>query len=321
VRVDTSLVPIIEVDPELLDFGDVTVGQEATLSVDIRNNGGASLSVSQLFLNGAGRTSYRVTEGTGGFTVAPGAAVRRDVVFEPDAAGAKLAELEFRSDDAATTIVRVSLSGNGIGVPQIAVTPAPPGPVEFGEVELGVEAARTVTLRNPGTGDLTLTRVELSPAGSPDFSIASGAGGGVLAPGASRRVELVFAPESDGAKSSTLRIESDDVDVADRVIDMQLTGTGLRSGDEFRRGDSNQDGRVDISDGIRIINRLFLGAEPFLCDSAVDANDDGRQDVSDAIKVFGFLFIGESAPTAPGPFECGLDPTPDSLDCQQPVCP
>ena len=48
------------------------------------------------------------------------------------------------------------------------------------------------------------------------------------------------------------------------------------------------------------INRLLLGADPFVCDDAADANDDGQQDVSDAIKVFGFLFVGDPAPPAPG---------------------
>ena len=84
--------------------------------------------------------------------------------------------------------------------------------------------------------------------------------------------------------------------------------------EDFRRGDVNVDGVVDISDGIRIINRLFLGADPFPCDDAADANDDGTHDVSDAITVFGFLFLGDQSPPAPFP-TCGRDPTEDDLGC------
>ena len=78
--------------------------------------------------------------------------------------------------------------------------------------------------------------------------------------------------------------------------------------------------RVDVSDGIRIVNRLFLSAGPFACDDAADANDSGSIDLSDAIRVFGFLFQGEPPPLAPGPFECGNDPTDDALHCAESAC-
>ena len=90
---------------------------------------------------------------------------------------------------------------------------------------------------------------------------------------------------------------------------------------DFRRGDVNNDGAVDISDGIRIVNRLFLGAGPFVCNDAADANDSGVIDLSDAIGVFGFLFQGALPPRDPGPFDCGIDPTDDALDCAESGCP
>ena len=82
----------------------------------------------------------------------------------------------------------------------------------------------------------------------------------------------------------------------------------------FRRGDSNGDGGVDLSDAIYILRSLFLGGEPLPCLKAADANDDSRVDVSDPVKILGVLFLGE--PALPAPSEaCGADPTGDALGC------
>jgi len=93
-----------------------------------------------------------------------------------------------------------------------------------------------------------------------------------------------------------------------------------RAGDvvvaQFVRSDVNDDGRRDISDAVRILDWLFLGANDPPCADAADANDDGRVDISDASWILGYLFLGAIAP--PAPFEaCGLDPTADALDCRE----
>jgi hypothetical protein len=82
----------------------------------------------------------------------------------------------------------------------------------------------------------------------------------------------------------------------------------------FRRGDSNDDGKADISDAIRILGFLFTGSARPPCMKAADSNDDGKVDISDAIGILGFLFLGSAPPRAPFG-ACGTDPTPDSLDC------
>lgn len=70
-----------------------------------------------------------------------------------------------------------------------------------------------------------------------------------------------------------------------------------------RPGDCNQDGHLDISDGICLLGHLFLGSPSRLpCaggsigDPAnvtlLDGNGDESVDITDAIHVFGFLFLG-----------------------------
>jgi len=91
--------------------------------------------------------------------------------------------------------------------------------------------------------------------------------------------------------------------------------------DDFRRGDCNADGNLDIGDAIFLLDGLFGGGVAGSCESACDANDDGNVDIGDAIWKLAFLFSGGAAP--PAPFAaCGADPTPDGLGCAAfTVCP
>ena len=94
-------------------------------------------------------------------------------------------------------------------------------------------------------------------------------------------------------------------------------------GDQFLRGDANLDLGFNIADPIRALGALFGSPpEPLDCPDAGDANDDGALNIADAIYMLGAIFSGGDAPPAPGPLVCGLDPTPDALDCPTtPACP
>ena len=86
----------------------------------------------------------------------------------------------------------------------------------------------------------------------------------------------------------------------------------------FRRGDVDRTGDVAITDGIFILNWLFMqGPEPACVDSA-DADDDGSVLLTDGVFLLNFLFAG--GPPLAEPTECGIDPTPeDELGCETPV--
>jgi hypothetical protein len=89
----------------------------------------------------------------------------------------------------------------------------------------------------------------------------------------------------------------------------------------FRRGDANADGQTNISDPVLILNWLFLGEEAPACRDAADGNDDGLVNLSDPIMVLDYLFLGRESPPAPGPDECGVDPTEDDIpECGPESC-
>ena len=92
---------------------------------------------------------------------------------------------------------------------------------------------------------------------------------------------------------------------------------------EFRRGDSNADGRVDISDAVYTLGFLYLGGASTPCRDAADANDDGAVDISDPILLLDRLFISGSRAVIPPPgiYACGLDPAGDGVGCAgYPAC-
>ncbi|MCZ6794501.1 MAG: hypothetical protein O7J95_12905, partial [Planctomycetota bacterium] len=97
------------------------------------------------------------------------------------------------------------------------------------------------------------------------------------------------------------------------VEEHQATTVGpRREPSPFKRGDSDGDGAVDMTDAIVTLNSLFTGGPTPSCLDAVDSNDSGDIDLSDGVFTLLWLFTGGAAPLDPGPAACGLDPTPES---------
>jgi hypothetical protein len=110
---------------------------------------------------------------------------------------------------------------------------------------------------------------------------------------------------------------SDHGTFADALI---LPAQGI-GGPRFVRGDPNGDGKIDLSDAVKILAYLFMGDPAPTCLDAADTDGSGVIDITDAIFFLSFLFLGGPPPESPYP-ECGIDPSTHALDCQSfPPCP
>ncbi len=99
------------------------------------------------------------------------------------------------------------------------------------------------------------------------------------------------------------------IDVTVEVIGEPVDPIG-----SFRRGDSNGDRALDLTDVIFTLSWLFTAGRAPECAKAADADDNGAVEITDAIASLDYLFRGGRKPGAP--FEsCGSDPTADALDC------
>ena len=96
----------------------------------------------------------------------------------------------------------------------------------------------------------------------------------------------------------------------------ELAG-GVVKATRFLRGDSDSSGAINITDGIFVLNFLFLGGPNPSCADAADADDSGTHNITDGIYVLNFLFLGGPNPPSPGTESCGDDPTVDDLDCAE----
>ncbi|MFN0060381.1 MAG: hypothetical protein ACKVX7_18145 [Planctomycetota bacterium] len=103
--------------------------------------------------------------------------------------------------------------------------------------------------------------------------------------------------------------------------EFQLTITEITGNTEFLRGDSNTDGLRNIADAIHTLNALFSGGPSSPCADAADTNDDGAVNIADAVYLLTALFPGGGPPVTL-PSSCGVDLTPDAIECgAPPACP
>ena len=104
--------------------------------------------------------------------------------------------------------------------------------------------------------------------------------------------------------------------VAAEIIIWLMQQTGQVDPFIFRRGDSNASGDLNITDGVFVLNYLFLGGPEPTCQDAADSDDNGQLNITDGVRILNYLFLGGPAPPAPGPNACG----PDTVEDDLPAC-
>ncbi len=230
IMVDLSGVPPanacdVDVGPPALDFGLVAKGTTQTLSTTIRNLGSVDCTV-DLSLTGSPDFALNPAAPATPFTVAPGTSVDVPVDYTPADLGADSGTLNITSNDPDPSPVTIGLSGAGLGVPDIAVSPTL---LAFGPVRTGATATLTTTISNVGDADLTIS--EFVFTGSPDFSLNAAAPTPpfVIASGSSVDVPVDYRPSVEKAVNAALWIASDDPD--ENPLAVSLTGTGVGNPD------------------------------------------------------------------------------------------
>src|SRR4051794_1647196 len=219
--------PVAGLSPTSLTFAGQTVGtQSASQTVTLANSGNADLTVSGVSLAGTNPSDFTiVTNGCAGATVAPGNSCAVAVRFAATASGARAASLTF-TDNAAGSPQSVALSGTGLaGKPAIAVTPKS---ITFPATLVRTTSAlQTVTVKNTGTGNLTIRSATVTSKKTPEFAISSNGcagAGATVPPGGSCNIVLAFTPTSAGGKKTgSLDIASD---APTAVVKVALTGQG-----------------------------------------------------------------------------------------------
>jgi len=204
-----------------IGFGDVPVGQPSgSQTVTVRNDGNTGLVISDVSLIGTNPADFAFSGSTG--TVSGGSTKSWGVTCTPTVAGNRAATLRIVSNDPNEANTDIALTCNGTSGALTVVSPATP--IAFTATDVGASSAPvTVTLRNSGSADVTITASPTVSAGP--FSISTPLSAPVtLVPGGTATVGLTFTPTADGTASATLSVPY--TAPAAQTLSVGLTGTG-----------------------------------------------------------------------------------------------
>jgi hypothetical protein len=232
----SSPAPFLTVSPTSLLFGDQAVATSSVAQgVTLTNSGNVAIDLSPIGISGANAGDFG--QGGCGSSIAVAGNCVTSVVFTPQAVGLREAALDI-SANAPSNATSVALSGTGVGVPDIDVSPTD---VNFGNRALGVPGSLTLTMSNTGSATLNYS-TSVTGAAAANFTVLGGGCGTSGSILATNNCQLLvdFTPSALGLRSATLVIASDDPD--ENPVNVTLSGTGIVK----VRGDFNGDNRSDI---------------------------------------------------------------------------
>ncbi|MCF7674168.1 MAG: choice-of-anchor D domain-containing protein [Akkermansiaceae bacterium] len=212
-----------------IDCGTTTIGSSSSPVVfTVRNTGTDNLTGLSLSIDGSDPDDFAL--GTlGSTTLAPGASTTFNITFSPNFIGPRSAAIHLASNDADEDPFDITLTGTGLGAPEIAVE-QPVGnnltdgaaTVDCGSLALGASNTLVFTVRNTGSADLTGLAISQDGAHSADFTVGT-PGASTVPPGASTTFDVTFTPGAAGTRSTTIQIASNDAD--ENPFDINLTGS------------------------------------------------------------------------------------------------
>jgi hypothetical protein len=219
--------PAIALDPDTLGFGSVTVGTtSAPRTSEIRNTGTATLTVTAIALCAAPATSAEFAFGSPALPleIAPGASATVSVTYAPEDVGTDTGCIAVTSDDPASPIVSLDLSGTGVTAPVPVIGLDPPA-LDFGTVAVGGSADLAVQVQNTGTADLSVTAIALCAGTSAEFGWTAPALPFDVPPDGSAEIAVTYAPAGTGTDSGCLALSHDAPGQAD-PLELPVAGVG-----------------------------------------------------------------------------------------------
>ncbi len=197
--------------PPSLSFGNVQTGTSQSLNDTVTNTGQSSLTISQITVTGTG---FGITGISAPLTLGVGESANFTVQFSPTATGAVSGNIAFATDDGT---VNIPLSGTGV---QAGSLTASPTSINFGSVVIGSAASQTVTLKNTGGENVTVTAGTVSGAGFSDSGLSLPL---TLAPNQTSTFTVSFSPTVTGAVNGNVALTVSGAP----ELDIALAGTGI----------------------------------------------------------------------------------------------
>lgn len=240
-----TAVPVVVWRPAVsqLDFGNVTAGTASAIqSVNVLNQGPGGVTLSVVNAVGADASMFGVVTTDpaacqAGRILFEGEPCRLDVRFVPGAAGARSASVQIASTGSSPPALPVVGTGVGVATAGVSLSASTLG---FGVTRVGTQSAPIeMVMSGSGTGSVRITALSVTgpftlrstTCASPPFTLSAGA---------SCSVVVAFVPQSAGAASGSMLVESNG-DPARR--EAALSGQGEAQADVGSGGCSLAKGR------------------------------------------------------------------------------
>ncbi|MDO6674910.1 choice-of-anchor D domain-containing protein [Tenacibaculum sp. 1_MG-2023] len=212
--------PGVDLSETALVFGNVEINQTKDATFTITNSGDADLEITGFEIKGDNAADFSTSATTE--TLAAGETKNITVVFEPTNVGEKTASLEVTTN---AGVKAIALSGKATATP-ISVIEFSESPVSFGNVEVGKDLSKNITVSNTGNADLEITNVSIiGGSSSSSFTVIGGTSSLIrtIAPGDTYTFEVKFTPSSQGFASGSIKFFNNS---SDNEASLPMNGTG-----------------------------------------------------------------------------------------------
>lgn len=200
--------PTAELSTQAVDFGEVVVGRQETLSVMVKNVGDGPLVIQSAGLDGTTSADFSFAE-LSSDAIDKGQEAELLISYLPDMVGQDYGRVQLASNDPDTPIANIDLAGLGVE-PEIVLDP---DILWFGEVTTGDSSSLSVRVNSRGSGSLEISDISLSEGleGEYGFMLPSTVSLPYAMPsGTSMDVVVTFSPESDGELNGELVFTTND---------------------------------------------------------------------------------------------------------------
>jgi hypothetical protein len=208
---------LLAANPTSLNFGNVQIGNNQTLSETLTNSGGSDVTITQATVTGTG---FSLSGLTLPVTLAAGQSKAFSVAFAPQVGGAVTGNLAVISN-ASNSTLNIALSGTGATAGFLSANPSS---LSFGSVQVGSSKTLSEVLTNSGGSTVTVSQATVTGTG---FSLSGLTLPLTLNPGQSFTFSAIFAPAVAGSVSGSISVISNG---SNPTLTIALSGTGTAAG-------------------------------------------------------------------------------------------
>jgi len=201
---------VVSAAPASLSFGDVAVGNSASMPVVIRCKGCAE-TIRGVVVEG---NEFSATGPALPVQLTPKNSVTLNLIFKPGTVGSTAGSVLVRGVG-----LNIPLTGTGT-TSQAGQLTLSPAQLNFGDVNVGSSSAQTSTLRATGAS----VTVSSASSNNSEFTISGISFPLTLSAGQSAEFKAVFTPKKGGAASGSLSVASN---AANSLTSQSVNGTGV----------------------------------------------------------------------------------------------